>query len=152
MHQGAATTYEMRVLMRDGTVQFRTVTVNVTPAAPQNPLNGTAWQVTGYNNGQGGVVSPLGGTTLTTRFSGDQVSGNSGCNEYTGSYWVSGSNISVSALAGGMMFCAEPEGAMDQEAQFQAALQSAVTFQFDGSRLTLRRGDGSTAVTYTRLQ
>jgi heat shock protein HslJ len=41
---------------------------------------------------------------------------------------------------------------MDQEAQFQAALQSAVTFQFDGNRLTLRRGDGSTAVVYTRLQ
>jgi heat shock protein HslJ len=146
------TTYEMRVLLRDGTVTFRQVTVTVTPAAPQNPLNGTAWQVTGYNNGNNAVVSPLTGTTLTTRFSGDQISGNSGCNEYTGSYWVSGSNISISALAGGMMFCAEPEGAMDQEAQFQAALQSAVTFQFDGSRLTLRRGDGSTAVTYTRLQ
>ncbi len=145
------TTYEMRVLLRDGTVQFRTVTVTVTPAAPQNPLSNTAWQVTGYNNGQGAVVSPLSGTTLTTRFDASQVSGNSGCNEYSGSYWVSGSNISIGTLAGGMMFCGET-GVMDQEAQFQAALQSAVTFQFDGNRLTLRRGDGATAVTYSRLQ
>ena len=145
------TTYEMRVQLRDGTVQFRQVTVTVTPAAPQNPLNGTNWQVTGYNNGNNAVVSPLTGTTLTTRFSGDQISGNSGCNEYSGSYWVSGSNITIGTLAGGMMFCGEP-GVMDQEAQFQAALQSAVTFQFDGNRLTLRRGDGSTAVVYTRLQ
>lgn len=146
------TTYEMRVQMRDGSVQFRTVTVNVTPAAPQNPLNGTAWEVTGFNNGMNAVVSALPGTTLTTRFSGDQVSGNSGCNEYSGSYWVSGSNISIGALAAGMMFCAEPEGAMDQEAQFQAALRSATTFQLEGNRLTLRRGDGSIAVVYIRLQ
>ena len=146
------TTYEMRVLLRDGTVQFRQATVNVTPAAPQNPLNGTAWQVTGYNNGNNAVVSPLIGTTLTTRFDASQLNGNSGCNEYTGSYWVSGSNISIGTLAGGMMFCAEPEGAMDQEAQFQAALQSATSFQFDGNRLTLRRGDGATAVTFSRLQ
>lgn len=146
------TTYEMRVQLRDGTVTFRQVTVNVTPAAPQNPLNGTAWQVTGYNNGNNAMVSPLTGTTLTTRFDASQLSGNSGCNEYSGSYSVSGSNISVGTLAGGMMFCADPAGVMDQEAQFQAALRSATTFQFDGSRLTLRRGDGSMAVTYNRLQ
>ena len=98
------------------------------------------------------MVSPLSGTTLTTRFAADQLSGNGGCNESAGAYSVSGSNISIGPLAGGMMACADPAGVMDQEAQFQAALQSAATFQFDGNRLTLRRGDGATAVTYTRLQ
>jgi heat shock protein HslJ len=146
------TTYEMRVQMRDGSVQFRTVTVNVTPAAPQNPLNGTAWQVTGYNNGRDAIVSPLGGTTLTARFSGNQLSGQGGCNDFAGGYSVSGSNIAIGALAGGMMICTEPDGVMEQEAAYLAALQSAATFQFDGNRLTLRRWDGATAVTFTRLQ
>lgn len=146
------TTYEMRVQLRDGSVQFRQVTINVTPAAPQNPLSGTNWQVTGYNNGRGAVTSPLNGTTLTTRFSADQVGGNSGCNDFNGSYWVSGSNISIGALGGGMMACADPAGVMEQETEFRAALQSAVTFQFDGNRLTLRRGDGATAVVFSRLQ
>ena len=41
---------------------------------------------------------------------------------------------------------------MEQEAAYIAALQSAATFQFDGNRLTLRRGDGATAVVFTRLQ
>lgn len=109
--------------------------------------------MTGYSNGQGGVVSALAGTTLTTRFDASQVSGNSGCNQYTGSYWVSGTNISIGTLASGMMFCAEPAGAMDQEAQFQAALQSAVTFQFDGNRLDAGAAAmGSTAVVFVRLQ
>jgi heat shock protein HslJ len=146
------TTFEMRVQLRDGSVQFRQVTINVTPAAPQNPLNGTAWEATGFNNGRDAVVSPLVGTTLTARFSGDQITGSSGCNDFTGSYWVSGTNISISALGGGMRACSEPAGVMEQEAQFQAALQSAVTFQFDGNRLTLRRGDGSTAAVFTRMQ
>ncbi len=146
------TTYEMRVLLRDGSVQFRQVTVNVTPAAPQNPLNGTSWQVTGYNNGRNAVVSPLADTTLTTRFSADQVSGNSGCNDFAGSYWVSGSNISIGVLGGGMMACESPAGVTEQETAFRDALQSAATFQFDGNRLTLRRGDGATAVVFSRLQ
>ena len=146
------TTFEMRVQMRDGSVQFRQVTINVTPAAAQNPLSGTNWEVTGYNNGRGAVTSPLVGSTLTTRFGSDQVTGNSGCNDFAGSFWVSGSNISISALGGGMMACADPAGVMEQETEFRAALQSAVTFQLDGNRLTLRRGDGSTAVVFSRLQ
>lgn len=38
-----------------------------------------------------------------------------------------------------MMTCTEPDGIMDQEAAYMAALQSAASFQFDGNRLTLRR-------------
>jgi hypothetical protein len=45
------TTYEMRVLQRDGTVTFQRATVTVRPAAVQNPLANTAWQVTGYYTG-----------------------------------------------------------------------------------------------------
>ena len=136
------TTYEMRVQLRDGSVQFRTVTVNVTSAAPQNPLSGTSWQVTGYNNGRDAIVSPLSGTTLTARFTGNQVSGQSGCNDFSGGYSVSGSNIAIGALAAGMMTCSEPAEVMEQEAAYIAALQSAATFQFDGNRLTLRRAMG----------
>ncbi len=146
------TTYEMRVLLRDGSVTFRQVTVTVVPAAPQNPLNNTNWQVTSYNNGQGAVVSPLIGTTLTAMFQGDRISGNAGCNTFSGSYWVSGGNISISGLVTSMMACADPAGVMEQEQQYIAALQSAATFRFDGSRLELRRGDGALAVVFTRLQ
>ena len=98
------------------------------------------------------MTSPLAGTTLTARFDGSTISGQGGCNDFSGGYSVSGSNISIGALAGGMMMCGEPAGVMEQEAQYLAALQSAATFQFDGNRLTLRRGDGATAVVFSRLQ
>jgi heat shock protein HslJ len=146
------TTYEMRVLLRDGTVTTQRVTVNVTPGAPQNPLNGTAWQVTGFYTGRGAVVSPLVGTNLTTRFEATQLSGQGGCNEFAGGYSVSGSNISIGALASGLVMCSDIPGTMEQESDFLAALQSSATFRFDGNRLEMRRADGTVTVFFTRLQ
>ena len=54
------TTYEMRVLLRNGSTVFRQVTINVaTPAPPPppppaaDPLAGTRWDVVNVNTGQG---------------------------------------------------------------------------------------------------
>jgi heat shock protein HslJ len=143
------TTYEMLVLKRDGTTATMQVTITVIPAAPQNPLAGTAWQVSSYNDGTGAVVSVLGSTTLTAVFDQSQVSGNGGCNAYSGPYWVSGANIAIGPLASNQMMCGEA-AVMDQEQQFLVALQSASTYQLDGSRLELRRADGALAVILVR--
>lgn len=146
------TTWEMRVQMRDGSVQFRTVTINVTPAAPQNPLNGTAWQVTGFYNGRGAVASPIVGTTITSRFDAQQVTGSGGCNNYFGPYSVSGANITIGSLGTGQKLCSDIPGTMEQETEFLAALRSSTTFRFDGNRLEFRRWDGTITVMYSRLQ
>ena len=145
------TTYEMRVLLRDGTVTFQRATVTVRPAAVQNPLNSTAWQVTGYYIGNA-VVSPISGTTLTMRFDGSTISGNAGCNTYNATYSVSGSSISIGSISTGMSMCDTPTGIMEQERDFLAALRSSATFQFDASQLTLRRADGTVTVFSTRIQ
>ena len=47
-----------------------------------------------------------------------------------------------------MMFCAEPEGVMDQEAQYLAALETAATYTISADRLELRTADGALAVSY----
>jgi heat shock protein HslJ len=143
------TTYEMLVLLRDGTVSTQQVTITVIPAAPENPLAGTAWMASSYNNGTGAVVSVMAGTNVTAAFDASQLSGSGGCNSYSGTYSVSGSNIAVSPLATGQMMCGEP-GVMEQEQQFLAALQSAATYQLDGNRLELRRADGALAVIFVR--
>jgi len=143
------TTYEMLVLLRDGSTVTQTVTINVVPAAPENPLNGTAWQVTGYNTG-GAVSSPIVGTTLTARFDAEQISGNAGCNDYFGPYYVSGTNIAFGPLGASQKSC--EDNVMQQERDYLAAIQSAATFRFDGNKLELRRADGALAATYIRLQ
>ena len=142
----STTTYEMRVQLRDGSTVFRQVTINVSappPPAPSNPLAGTRWNVTQFNNGSG-ISTLIDGSRINVEFGGNgQVSGNSGCNTFNGSYQVNGNSLSVGSLAGGMMACSDPEGVMQQEAEFQTALQSAATFRID-ERCSRRRHSVST--------
>jgi heat shock protein HslJ len=48
------------------------------------------------------------------------------------------------------MACPEPEGVMDQEAAYLAALPTAATFRVNGGLLELLSAEGSAVVTYTR--
>lgn len=140
-----ATTYEMRVLQRDGSVIFRQVTINVAGAV--DPLAGTRWEVVNYNNGRGALVTPLLDTRLTMEFGANgNLSGTSGCNTYTTSYQINGSSITIGLPAGTQQFCEEPEGIMEQEAEFLAALQSAAAFSINGSRLEMRTSGGQNAI------
>jgi heat shock protein HslJ len=116
-------------------------------AAQSQELSGTAWLVTGYNNGNQGVVSVLNGSTLTADFSADgAIGGSAGCNSYGGTYEAKENVITIGSLASTMMFCAEPPELMDQETQFLNALAMAATYRIDGNRLELRSVEGALAV------
>jgi heat shock protein HslJ len=123
-----------------------TVLLVYTETAPLT-LTGVTWTVTTYNNGKQAVVSLLADTELTLIFGEDgSVSGSAGCNQYTGGYTVDGSAIKIGPLAATMMMCGEPEGVMEQEAQYLAALQAATTFAIPGDVLELRDDSGALMV------
>jgi heat shock protein HslJ len=152
------TTYEMRVLLRDNSTEFRQVTINVnappappTPTPVADPLAGTSWNIVNFNNGRGGVTTLLADTHANANFDRDgRVSGSAGCNNFNASYQVNGNNITISPPGGSSMFCPDPEGVMNQEAEILAALQSASTFTISGNRLEMRTGGDQIAVIMTR--
>jgi heat shock protein HslJ len=114
-------------------------------------LSGTAWDVIGYNNGKQAVTSVLAGTTLTANFGKDgNLTGNAGCNDYNGPYKTTGDTIKIGPLGATRKACADPAGIMDQEAQFMAALDSAATYEVEGTKLQLRTKDGALAVDLVR--
>ncbi len=114
-------------------------------------LAGTSWEVVAYNNGKQAVVSVLGGTRVTAHFGEDgRVTGSAGCNQYFASYEIKGESISIALPGATRRHCAEPQGAMDQEARFLEALRSAATFRLEGERLALRTADIALAVTLVR--
>ena len=117
---------------------------------PQQSLEGTEWVAINYNNGREAVVSVLGGTELTATFEGGQVAGSAGCNQYNAGYTLGpgARAISISPAASTRMFCSEPAGVMEQEAEFLAALQSAARYRIEGAQLTLERSDGARAATF----
>jgi len=115
--------------------------------ARSQDLSGTSWEVITYNNGKQAVTSVLAGSSITANFGGDgTLSGNGGCNNYNGTYTVTAKQIKIGPLASTRMFCADPEGVMDQEALYLAALETADTYKVEGTNLELRTKDGALAV------
>lgn len=113
------------------------------------PLTGTLWQATSYNNGRGAVTSLVIGTEITATFAEDgTLSGSAGCNNYTATYTVDGQQITITPVATTMMMCVEPEGIMEQEAEFIAALGTAATFSIEGDQLELRTADGALVASF----
>lgn len=120
-------------------------------SAQTQDLADTSWVVTGYNNGKGGVVSTINGTEVTLAFSTDgAISGSGGCNKITGPYTASDGTISFGDLASTAMACPEPEGVMEQETEFLAALATAATYSIEGDRLEMRTADDAIAVSFAR--
>jgi heat shock protein HslJ len=119
--------------------------------AQSQDLAGSNWEVIGYNNGKQAVVSVLGGTTITANFGKDgNLTGNASCNDYNGPYKVNGNQITIGPLASTRKFCNDPAGVMDQEAQYLAALETAATYQIEGTVLELRTKDGAMAVDFSK--
>ena len=101
-------------------------------------LEGTQWTLVAL-----GGEPPLTGTAPSAEFSADQIRGSAGCNTYSGTYAVRGGEISISDVANTEMWCADPEGVMDQEQAFLAALRSAASYRLAGEQLELLDAAGS---------
>ena len=120
--------------------------------AVDQALEGTSWQVMSYNNGKGGVTSLIIGTEISANFGEDgQLTGNSGCNSYFAEYETDGDNISIGTAGKTEMACIEPEGLMEQELQYLAALETAATYKIEGLNLEMRTSGGSLVATFIRV-
>jgi heat shock protein HslJ len=125
-----------------------TVTLTYSVVEPL-PLVGTNWSMLSYNNGRQAVVGALAGTEVTALFGADgNLTGTAGCNLYRTGFKVDGNNITIKPAATTRMACPEPEGIMDQEAEFLKALESAATYKIDRQQLWLRDKNDSIAAIF----
>jgi heat shock protein HslJ len=123
------TTYEMRVQLLDGTVQFRQITITVNQ---NNPLLNTGWVVASLQVNQ----VPLPGTSLTIFFgTGNFATGSGGCNSFNGSYSAGTDNIRIGPLTSGKASCGPDIDA--QEQQYYALLQQALSYSLQGNQLII---------------
>jgi heat shock protein HslJ len=113
-------------------------------------LPGSAWNVTGYNNGQQAVVSLVSGSEITAIFGENSIlSGNTGCNDYNVRFQVDGRNVKVDQQVQ-MTENTCSEELMVQEQQYLAALQSAATYTIQLDTMEFRTADDALAVTFVR--
>ncbi len=112
-------------------------------------LLGTVWSVTGYNNGTGGVTSVVIDTEMSAIFTAEgTVGGSAGCNNYRAGYQADGGSIAIGPSAVTRKLCAEPEGIMEQEALYLAALEMAANYEVEGANMDMYDADGSRVVTF----
>lgn len=129
-----STTYEMRVLLTNGQLELRQVSITVNAT---NPLAGTSWVPTSLRG------QPLIAATdpLSLAMSEDTVTGNTGCNTFNGAYGVNGSTLTIGPLATTQQVCGD--AAMDQqEAVYLEALQATASYSIDSNQLILFDGSG----------
>jgi heat shock protein HslJ len=132
----------------DGTLELSTTVSGPLVYAQQVQSVAGSWNVIGYLvPAREAFVSVIVDTVVTADFDdAGNVSGMSGCNSYSGGYQTEGTTISIGSLASTRMACAEPEGVMDQETAFLAAMQSATSFALEGADLILFDAEGRRAV------
>ena len=118
-------------------------------ASEPGSITSTPWEVLRYNNGKGGFTSVILHTSITASFAEDgTLSGSAGCNNYNTEYEIGGESITIGPIALTQMFCSDPEGIMEQEAQYLAALQNARTYTIELDQLDLFDAEGTRMVSY----
>jgi heat shock protein HslJ len=100
------------------------------------------WKLVSY--GSPSAQTPaVEGVETSIEFKDGQMSGNVGCNGFSGEYTVEGDTITFSPVISTMMFC---ENVADQETGTLAAFQGAAKFTVDGNKLTITSEDGNAVV------
>ena len=109
-----------------------------------------SWQATGILRDDA-VTSPVTGTEITASFDeSGGLTGSAGCNNYTASFTTDGGGIEITQPAATEKLCPEPEGVMEQEAAYLAALPTAVRYQISGRSLELLTAEGTLVATFVR--
>ena len=90
----------------------------------------------------------LDGSEITLSFDDDesQIGGRAGCNHYFGSYEIKGEGLSIGAIGITEMACMSPEGVMEQEQTYVAALSSASRYEVQADQLRITGADGQVLV------
>jgi len=107
-------------------------------------LDGSEWTLTELNG-----ASLLPGTNITLSFEEDRAAGFASCNAYGGTYKSGGDGVlTVSMLERTLQACLEPEGVMEQEDAYLAALQEAAAYRVEDDRLEVEDGTGKVVLVY----
>jgi heat shock protein HslJ len=109
-------------------------------------LEGTPWQLTDYVGPDGGTLAVPEAVAASALFEAGKVSGNAGCNSYTGPYTLDGDTLTIGEVATTAMACPAVPSALEQA--FLAALGKVATYAIVGDRLELRTAEGTVGLRF----
>jgi heat shock protein HslJ len=121
-------------------------TTGATQAPEANlPLEGTTWQLASYVGPEGTEVAVPAGVAATATFQDGSVSGDGGCNRYSGPYTLDGNKLTIGPVASTQMACEGPSGTL--ESLYFVALGQVASYAIDDVTLLLENADGRAILT-----
>ena len=120
------------------------------PAAAGSGLEGTLWRLTEYLGPDGNAVPVPETIAASATFAGGNVSGNAGCNDYTGSYTVDGEVLTIGPLAATKKACGPAESAV--ETAFLTVMEKVATYSVSGDTLELKTADAKVRLKFAATQ
>jgi heat shock protein HslJ len=106
-------------------------------------LTGNLWQLQQYNNGRGGIISLVQGSTVNMRLTDTgEVYGLAGCNSYQGKWEDNEGSLQFSPLASTKKLCPD-DGVMSQESAFLSLFEKVKDYEIEGNTLILRDQSGT---------
>jgi len=100
------------------------------PDAPAGEASGSTFYLVSF--GPQGTEQPvLSGSQITASFAGNQVTGNAGCNNYSGTLTPQNDYFAVGPLVTTRKLCNNPAGVMEQEQAYLAALEGTSGYQWE---------------------
>ncbi|MFL5709357.1 MAG: META domain-containing protein [Chloroflexota bacterium] len=113
-------------------------------------LEGTLWRLTGYLGPDGNAVEVPEAISASATFADATVSGNAGCNDYTGGYTVDGDKLTIGPLASTRKACGPAQSAL--ETVFLTALGRVATFTASPTELQLKTAEGKVGLSFAATQ
>jgi heat shock protein HslJ len=98
-----------------------------------------------------GGAPPLEATRITLSFGPEGLGGISGCNHYGGAYALASEGaLELEQVVLTAMLCLEPQGVMEQEQAFMAALDKVAGYRLGGDALEILDAAGEAVLTFSR--
>ena len=125
------------VLYRDGDVRLLTFS-----PVEDVPVAGTVWGLKQINNGNEWFPMAL-GSEIVAQFADGELTGNSGCNDYSATYQVEGDVVTIENVTASEIECDVNQDVMNQEQVYLSELESVAGFEVLGGALELLDESGN---------
>jgi heat shock protein HslJ len=116
------------------------------PASPE----GTEWRLAAYAT-DAGMTQPAEGADPTLLLLDGEVSGDAGCNRFSGSYVLEGASLTFAPEMATTMMACEPEVQMLEDA-YLALLPTTATWRWADATLQLLDADSAAILEFTRAE
>ncbi len=112
-------------------------------------LEGHAWTLESYDNGQQTLVAPVKGNQISLTFEDrGRLGGSDGCNRYLSGFTLEGEVLRIGPIATTRMACPATDGRAAQASAYAAALGRVAGYRIEADRLTLLDAGGKPAARF----